>query len=153
MSRTPTFNHIAISVPSETLRGEARDALLRFYSEVFGWSEMPTMGEEGKLLILRVHSNEQFVYLAADDNPMTCAKLDHFGLSVGTPDELNAVHERALKFQESDPLVEIIAPSVEDHKVLVLHNFYVRYRLPMMIELQCFEWADGAGPESVPNAQ
>ena len=153
MSRIPTFNHVALSVPTETLSGEAREALLHFYSEVFGWGEMPTMGEEGKLLVFRVHSNEQFVYLAADENPMTCAKLDHVGLSVGTPEELAAVHQRALKFQESDPLVEIIEPQVEDFKVLVLHNFYVRYRLPMMIELQCFEWAEGLGPDSVPDAR
>jgi hypothetical protein len=152
MSRIPTFNHVAISVPSETLAGESRDALLRFYAEVFGWTEMPTMGEEGKLMVLRVHSNEQFVYLAADESPMTCAKLDHFGLSVATPDDLHAVHERALKFRESDPLVEIIEPQVEDFKVLQLHNFYVRYRLPMMIELQCFQWAEGLGPDSMAEA-
>ena len=28
-----------------------------------------------------------------------------------------------------------------------LHSFYVRYRLPLMIEVQCFEWAPGFGPE------
>jgi hypothetical protein len=151
MSKVPTFNHVAMSVPSEALAGESREALLRFYGEVFGWTEMPTMGEEGKLLVFRVHSNEQFVYLAADDDPMSCPGLDHFGLSVGTPEELNAVHERALKFQESDPLVEIVEPHVEDFKAVVLHNFYVRYRLPMMIELQCYEWAEGLGPDSMPD--
>ena len=53
--------------------------------------------------------------------------LDHFGLSVGTPAELYETLERARKFRERDPRVEIIDPEIEDYKVLKLHNFYVRY--------------------------
>jgi hypothetical protein len=39
---------------------------------------------------------------------------------------------------------------VEDFQVLKLHSFYVRYRLPLRIEVQCFEWAEGLGPDSQP---
>jgi hypothetical protein len=31
-----------------------------------------------------------------------------------------------------------------------LHHFYVRYRLPVSIEVQCFEWAPGVGPQTLP---
>jgi hypothetical protein len=148
----PSFNHVAMSVPAELLSAESRAGLLRFYGEVFGWTEMPTMTEEGVRLVLRVHSNEQFVFLIADAQPMTCPRMDHFGLSVAAPAELYETCERARKFRERDPRVEIIEPEIEDYKVLKLHNFYVRFRLPMMVEVQCYEWAPGVGPSSLPSA-
>jgi len=58
--------------------------------------------------------------------------------------------ERARKFRQQDAEVEIVEPTVEDFQVLKLHNFYVRYRLPLMIEVQCFDWAEGVGPDSLP---
>ena len=150
--RMPTFNHVAMSVPADLLTAESRAELLRFYGEVFGWTEMPTMTEEGARLVLRVHSNEQFVFLIADPQPMACPRMDHFGLSVGAPAELYETLERARKFREGDARVEIIEPEIEDYKVLKLHNFYVRYRLPLMVEVQCYEWAPGVGPSSLPGA-
>jgi hypothetical protein len=150
--RLPTFNHVAMSVPAELLSADGRASLLRFYGEVFGWTEMPTMSEDGRRLVLRVHSNEQFVFLIADPQPMTCPRMDHFGLSVGTPAELYETLERARKFRERDARVEIVDPEIEDYKVLKLHNFYVRFRLPLMVEVQCFEWAPGVGPASLPGA-
>ena len=150
--RMPTFNHVAMSVPADLLDAGGRGDLLRFYGEVFGWTEMPTMTQDCERLVLRVHSNEQFVFLIADPQPMACPRLDHFGLSVGTPAELYETVERARKFRERDPRVEIIEPEIEDYKVLKLHNFYVRYRLPLMVEVQCYEWAPGVGPASLPGA-
>jgi hypothetical protein len=148
----PTFNHVAMSVPADLLSAQSRAELLRFYDEVFGWTEMPTMTQEGERLVLRVHSNEQFVFLIADPQPMACPRMDHFGLSVGAPAELYESLERARKFRERDARVEIIEPEIEDFKVLKLHNFYVRYRLPLMVEVQCYEWAPGVGPSSLPGA-
>lgn len=150
--RMPSFNHVAMSVPAELLGAEGRGELLRFYGEVFGWTEMPGMTQDRARLVLRVHSNEQFVFLIADPQPMACPRLDHFGLSVGTPAELYETLERARKFRERDARVEIIDPEVEDYKVLKLHNFYARFRLPLMVEIQCFEWAAGVGPASLPGA-
>lgn len=147
----PVFNHVAMSVEPSLLEPEGRKELLDFYGEVFGWEEMPTMSVDGECLVMRAHSNEQFVYLVADENPMRCPTTDHFGMSVRTPDELYATLERARKFREQDSRVEIDEPEIEDHKVLKLHNFYVRYRLPLTIELQCFEWAAGLGPDSMPD--
>jgi hypothetical protein len=39
---------------------------------------------------------------------------------------------------------------VEDFKVLELHSFYVGFRLPMRVEVQCYQWAEGVGPQSLP---
>ncbi len=139
----PRFNHVALSVPRELVSGKSAEDLLRFYDEVFGWGAMPTMVKEGELIVLRVHSNEQFVYLHASDEPLTCPVGDHFGLQVQTPDALDAVLDRARKFAEQDDRVEISERKAEDFKVLTLHSVYIRYLLPMRIELQCFDWAEG----------
>ena len=104
----PVFNHVAMSLPADLLGEPGRAEILRFYGEVFGWTEMPTMTEDRKRMVLRVHSNEQFVFLVADDDPMRCPKGDHFGMSVTTPEELNRILEAARKFQEQDGRVEII---------------------------------------------
>ena len=48
--------------------------------------------------------------------------------------------------------MEIIEPQTEDYKVLRLHNFYVRYRLPLMIEVQCYEWAEGVDDQRPPRS-
>lgn len=149
-SRTPSFNHVALSVPADLLDDFGRSELLRFYQEVFGFTEMPTLTEDRKRLVLRCYSNEQFVFLVADPDPMRCPSGDHFGLSVGTPGELDEMLERARKYGELDPRVEIVEKTVEDFQVLKLHSFYVRYRLPLRIEVQCFEWAEGLGPDSQP---
>ena len=148
----PRFNHVAMSVAAELLGAEGTRSLLDFYSEVFGWSEMPTLTEEGKRLVFRAHSNEQFVFLAADDEPMRCPSMDHFGMSVGTPAALEAILARAIAYRERDDRVEILDRELEDFGVLKLHSFYVRYRLPMMIEVQCYEWAEGFGPDSLPGS-
>jgi hypothetical protein len=46
---------------------------------------------------------------------------------------------RAEAFRERDARVEIHPYEVEDHGVLKLHNVYVRFLLPMSIEVQYFE--------------
>ena len=143
----PRFNHVALSMPADLLDEAGRDKLLDFYCDVFGWSEMPTMTKDRELLVLRCYSNEQFVYLHASDAPMRCGATEHWGMSVSTPAELDSMYERVCKRRDADPEVEVIERKTDDFKVVKLHSFYVRYRLPLMIELQCFEWAPGTGPE------
>jgi hypothetical protein len=139
----PRFNHVALSVPRELVSGQNAEDLLRFYLEVFNWGAMPTMVNEGELLVLRVHSNEQFVYLHASDEPLTCPSTDHFGLQVDTPEQLDEILSRAQAFAAGDSRVEITDRMEEDFKAVVLHSVYIRYLLPMRIELQCFQWAEG----------
>ena len=142
----PRFNHVAISVPPDLLDESGRQALLAFYGDVFGWDEMPTLTKDRELFVLRCNSNEQFVYLAASQDPMRCPSLDHFGLSVEAPADLDAMLERARRWKQRDADVEIVERGLEDYGFLKLHNFYVRYRLPLMIEVQCFEWTQPTAP-------
>ena len=149
---TQTFNHVAMSVPCEMIDEAGTSEIFAFYRDVFGWSEMPGLSEPGKLLVMRAHSNEQFVFVAGDDEtPTRTASMDHFGLSVATPEELDGILERALEYQKRDDGVRIIDRKTDDFKVLKLHSFYVGYRLPLLVEVQCYDWAEGVGPNSLPD--
>ena len=139
----PRFNHVAMSVSPELLSGSTAKDLLRFYQEVFGWGAMPTMTKEGELIVLRVHSNEQFVYLHASREPLTCPPGDHFGIQVESSEALDAILERARKFGETDARVEISERMEQDFKAVVLHSVYIRYLLPMQVEIQCYQWGEG----------
>ncbi len=151
-TRGQRLNHVAMSVPAAALDETGRADILRFYGEVFGWTEMPTLTQDGERLVLRAHSNEQFVFLVADREPMRCASMDHFGLSVDTPEALDGILERARAFGAHDSRVRIVDRQVEDFGAVKLHSFYVGFLLPMMVEVQCFEWAQGLGPQSLPGA-
>jgi hypothetical protein len=142
-TRAPRFNHVAMSVPADLLDENGRAELLRFYGDVFGWEELPTETLDRQRLVMRAYSNEQFVFLIAEDPPMTCPRLDHFGMSVGAMEELDDMLERARTFQGKDDRVDIVDKHATDHDgFLVLTSFYVRYLLPMMIEVQHWDWAE-----------
>ena len=141
-AKPPRLNHMALSVPADRLDADGRAALTAFYGDVFGFEEYPQLTEDRRRLVLRAHTNEQFVFLVADDQPMTAPRLDHFGLSVSSLAEFEEVARRAAAWREREPdAVELIEPSVEEYAgALRLHSFYVRYRLPLMVETQHFEY-------------
>jgi hypothetical protein len=139
-TRTPRFNHVAMSVPADQLDAEGRAEILDFWGGVFGFQELPTETRDREILVLSAYDWEQFVFLIAEDQPMSCPRLDHFGMSVGSLEELEAFHARAKAYAEKDARVDLIPQDVEDHGAVRIHNFYVRFLLPMMIEIQYFDW-------------
>jgi len=139
-TRTPRFNHVTMSIPAELLGEEGRRDIVRFYDEVFGWKELPTETVDGKKLVLSAYTYEQFVFLIADDPPMECPRLDHFGMSVDTEQELDDMLARAKAFQARDDRVDIVDREVTDHGMLAITSFYVRYLLPMMVEIQWWDF-------------
>ncbi len=76
----------------------------------------------------------------ADEPPMTCPRLDHYGLSVQTEAELDAVLAKAKAWQARDDRVDIIDKKTDDHGMLAITSIYVRYLLPMMVEIQWWDW-------------
>jgi hypothetical protein len=143
-TRTPRFNHVAMSVPADLLGDEGRPDLVRFYDEVFGWKELPTETVDRKKLVLSAYTYEQFVFLIADDPPMACPRLDHFGMSVDTEQELDDMLARAKAFQSRDERVDIVDKELTDHGMLAITSFYVRYLLPMMVEIQWWDFKEEA---------
>ncbi len=141
-AKPPRINHVALSVPADRLDGDGRAALTAFYGDVFGFEEYPELTEDRRRLVLRAHTHEQFVFLIADDVPMTAPRLDHFGLSVSSLAEFEEVARRAAAWKAREPgEVDLVEPTVEEYAgALRLHSFYVRYRLPLMVETQHFEY-------------
>ena len=140
-SGTPRFNHVAMSVPADLLGEESRRDILRFFGDVLGFEEMPTMTEDRHRLILSCVHWDQFIFLIADDDPMQCPRMDHFGLAVGSLDELQGIQERAEAFRASDDRVDLIDLHMDDQKMVKIHSLYVKYILPMMCEIQFWEFA------------
>lgn len=139
-SVAPRFNHVAMSMAADALDEEHRADILRFTGEVFGWIEAPGMTIDRERLVLMAHRYDQFVFLIADENPMTAPRLDHFGQSVKTEEEMHELYRRCVSFRQHDDRVDLIDTAVEEYPGLRLHAFYVGYLMPMMIETQYWEW-------------
>ena len=142
--RQPRFNHVAMSLPADLLGESSRADITRFYDDVFGWKEIEQLTEDRHRLVLMAYRYDQFVFLIADDPPMTAPRLDHFGMGVDTIEELDNFLARAKAFKARDSRVDIIDKKAEDHGMLLITSFYVRYLLPMMVEVQHYEMKDKA---------
>ena len=129
-----------MSMEADALDEKGRQDIISFYSEVFGWQELPTETVDRKQLVLMAYTFDQFVFLIADDQPMRNPRLDHFGMGVATMEELDTFLERARRYKERDDRVDLIDKTTEQHPGLKLTNFYVGYLLPMMVEVQHFDW-------------
>ena len=134
------LNHVAISMDRAALDPQGRADILRFYGEVFGWTELQDQEEPGNPLILATGAFGQFIYLLPSDEPMRTDALDHFGLLVDTIEELDEVLARATAIRARDDRVRVIekhartthGPSAD----YTLTSGYVGFALPMMVELQ-----------------
>ena len=142
LSAPPKFNHVAMSVPGDLLDAEGRAAICEFYGDVFGFAEYPEMTLDRERLVLGAHTVEQFVFLVAQDDFMRAHHHDHYGMSVATKADFDAIAERAAAWKAKLPdEVTLDGPEMEEHHgALKLHSFYVSYRLPLTIEVQWFDW-------------
>jgi hypothetical protein len=138
--KAPRFNHVAMSLPADALDEAGRADILRFYGEVFGWAEAPGMTQDRRRLVLMCHRYDQFVFLIADDEPMRAPRLDHFGQSVTTLEELTELRDKVKAFATHDDRVDLVDISVDEHPGVRITAFYVGYLLPMMVETQYWEW-------------
>ncbi len=139
-SGIPRFNHVAMSLPADALDAAHRADLCRFWHDVFGFDELEMLTEDRRRLVLSCVHWDQFIFLAAEDVPMRCPRLDHFGFSVGSLAELEGLQERIAAYREHDDRVDLIDLHVDDQKVVKIHSLYVRYLLPMMCEVQWWEF-------------
>lgn len=133
-----------MSLPADMLDVEHRGLIVDFYGSVFGFEELPTMTQDRERLVLSAYTYEQFVFLIADDEPMRAPRMDHFGMSVATEAELDAMLSRAREYAQRDDRVDLVDRSVDDFDVLAITSFYVGYLLPMMVEVQWWDFGDAA---------
>ena len=143
-SGNPRFNHVAMSLPADLLNATNRTDVCRFFDEVLGFTEMEVMTEDRRRLIMSCVHWDQFIFLIAEDDPMKCPRMDHYGFAVGSLDELRGVQERAEAFRKSDDRMELIDLHMDDQGVVKIHSVYVSYLLPMTIEFQYWEFPEPA---------
>ena len=141
-SGNPRFNHVAMSLPADVLGEDGRKDICRFFHEVLGFDEIEVMTEDRRRLVLSCVHWDQFIFLVSDDDPMRSPRMDHFGFSVGTLDELINIEKRAEAFRAGDDRVDLINLHVDDQDVVKIHSIYVKYLLPMMCEFQYWEFAN-----------
>jgi hypothetical protein len=137
----PRLNHVAMSVPADLLRGDERAELMAFHRDCFGWTEIEQQAEEGRVAVLAVGHWDQFVFLHAEDEPMTTVRMDHFGISVRSKEDFDACWDRVATWAGEDDRVDTVVPHVDDFGPVAIHAFYVRFRLPLMVEVQYWEFA------------
>ncbi|HEY2213725.1 MAG TPA: hypothetical protein VGH31_01625 [Acidimicrobiales bacterium] len=140
-SGPPRFNHVAMSMPADLLGEESRHEICNFFDQVLGFEEMPTMTQDRHRLILSCVHWDQFIFLIAEADPMQCPRMDHFGLAVGSLEELQGIQERAEAFRKVDDRLDLIDLHVDDQQVVKIHSLYMKYILPMMCEIQYWEFA------------
>jgi len=138
--KPPILNHVALTVARPLVSDTPqRRNLVEFYESVFGWRAIDIMSVEGERLVLHLHQVTHFLYLVGG-NPAAVPADDHFGIEVYERETLNAIVNRAKAFKaERDPAVEIIDIAVEEYGPIRIHNAYIRYQLPLMVEVQYYE--------------
>ena len=104
-----------MSVPGDLLDEENRASITKFYGEVFGFEEHAMLTADRKRLVLGACRADQFLYIIANDDPMICPRLDHWGMSVESEEQLDLYLDRAKKFREEDSRVDIVDKHVEDY--------------------------------------
>jgi hypothetical protein len=139
--KTPILNHVALTVPRSLVSDTSeRRRLLEFYERVFGWRSIDVMRIEGERIVLHLHQLTHFLYLVGGDVPLSAPPGDHFGIEVYERETLDSIVGRAKAFRaEHDPAVEIVDIRIEDYGTIRIHNAYVRYLLPLMVEVQFYE--------------
>ena len=136
----PKMNHVAMSLPADLLDEANRSDITHYFHEVFGFDELDMLTEDRHRLVLSCVHWDQFIFLIAEDEPMSCPRMDHYGFSVSSRAELDGVVDRAKAFREHDARVDLIEPTVDDQGVVKIHSMYVAYLLPLMIEIQYWEF-------------
>ena len=140
------FNHMELTLPKGELDARRKE-IARFYGELFGWEslDVPILGQTG-LLLRTDPETSQFILVTEQRKHMQSPGFDHLGLLCDSRAEVDALLARAKEWQRRDPRVEI-----KEYEDLVIggtttHAFYVRFGLPIWIDVQVIEHAPGSEP-------
>ena len=143
------FNHMELTLPVGALDA-SRKEIAAFYGELFGWDalDVPILGQQG-LLLRTDPETSQFILVTEQRRHMQSPGYDHLGLLYDTRAEVDALLEKAKQQRARDSRVEI--KEYEDLVVgdVTTHAFYVRHLLPIWLDVQCQEYANGAAPQRV----
>ena len=143
----PRFNHMELTLPRGGLT-EHRAEIAKFYSEVFGFETLDVeILKQTGLLIRTDPETSQFILITEQRNHMSSPGFDHLGFLYDTRAEVDTLLEECRKRQEQDSRVEL---KLYDDLVTgdtTVRAFYVRYLLPIWVDVQCIEHGAGSAPQ------
>jgi hypothetical protein len=129
-----------MSLPADLLDETNRKDICTFFNEVLGFDEIEVMTEDRRRLILSCVHWDQFIFLIAEADPMRCPRMDHYGFAVSSLEDLQGIQARAEAFRARDDRLDLIDLHVDDQGVVKIHSLYVGYLLPMLAEIQYWEF-------------
>lgn len=144
----PRFNHLALSVPPGELEGMRAD-LEKFYGGVLGAQLFDY--DSGRLHYLIISFDEDFpsqsLVIGEDKNYMQSPGFDHIGLEYDTYAEVHDIIERCKEFKKGDDRMEIIELAELKDERFDSQAVYLRYLLPIMLDVQALKWHPGEAPK------
>ncbi len=136
------FNHVAVTIPRETLQEPKRTTLIDFYRDVFGWEPSPYMMDE-RHLVIRAYRRGQYLNLTASDESTQMRPGDHVGLQVGSFERLRNIVKTAHTWKaHRDPSVEITKLGCTPSGDGPVYSVFIRYLLPVRFEVQYYARPD-----------
>lgn len=141
------FNHMELTLPKGALE-TARAEIKAFYADLFGWDalDVPILKQIGLLLRTDAETS-QFILVTEQRAHLTSPGFDHLGLLCDTRGEVDALLAKAKDWQRRDARVRLKEYGDLVTGPVTTHAFYVRYLLPIWLDVQVLEYADGAAPK------
>ena len=142
----PRFNHMELTLPKGAL-SEHRSDIATFYRDLFDWEalDVPILKQTG-LLLRTDPETSQFILLTEQRKHMSSPGYDHLGLLYDSRAEVDALLEKAKGWQQRDERVQIKEYADLETAGTTVHAFYVRYLLPIWLDVQVIEQAEGSEP-------
>jgi hypothetical protein len=144
---TLRFNHMELTLPPGALERD-RDAIVTFYSEVFGFNaiEVPLFDAAG-LLLATDDEVSQFLLLMEQDEHLHSPGYDHLGFLCESRAEVDDLMAKCRQWQKKDDRV-----CIKEYEDLVIaptttHAFYLQYLLPIWFDIQVIEYEAGTEPK------
>jgi hypothetical protein len=144
---TLRFNHMELTLPPGALERD-RDAIVTFYSEVFGFNaiEVPLFDAAG-LLLATDDEVSQFLLLMEQDEHLHSPGYDHLGFLCESRAEVDDLMAKCKQWQKKDDRV-----CIKEYEDLVIaptttHAFYLQYLLPIWFDIQVIEYEAGTEPK------
>jgi hypothetical protein len=140
------FNHMELTLPRGALEA-ARSEIKTFYADLFGWDalDVPILKQTG-LLLRTDPETSQFILITEQRAHLVSPGFDHLGVLCETRSEVDALLARARDWQRRDGRVELKEYDDLVTGPVTTHAFYVRYLLPIWLDVQVLEYAEGTAP-------
>jgi hypothetical protein len=136
-----------LTLPPGTLARD-RDAIVSFYSEVFGLDaiDVPLFDSTGLLLRTDTETS-QFLLLMEQEKHLNSPGYDHLGFLYDTREEVDEKLSLCKQWQKKDARLKL-----KEYDDLIIpptttHAFYVQYLLPIWFDIQVIEYKSGTAPQ------